>query len=170
MCVLKNNIIIHRKVLENNQALFDHIFISIQRIDNNYDKYIINTMLNNIKNKNGYNNINFRNVSESMDNLPPIPAEERKIIETRSARYTKQIKKFPQMFKEDQIVGAKDKENNWWLARVLNVFTTPECDSHWYYVRFEGWGAKHDEWINARTYRVRNYNPKKHFLKRQLTK
>ena len=82
----------------------------------------------------------------------------------------KQIKKFPQMFKEDQIVGAKDKENNWWLARVLNVFTTPECDSHWYYVRFEGWGAKHDEWINARTYRVRNYNPKKHFLKRQLTK
>jgi hypothetical protein len=125
-------------------------------------------MLNNIRKKKFADNLHYREINQVMSSAPPIPVEERIAIEKNlpTFRYSRQIKKKLKPFKVDQIVGAKDKENKWWLARILHVHNTPNASHVWYYVYFEGWGSAHNEWINSSTYRVRAYNPRRHFLKR----
>jgi hypothetical protein len=168
MCLLRNTIILHRKVLEVNLHIVEIADKALLNLDLNYDRFILHNMLNNIKKGNSFNNIHFRNINETISDMPPIPAEERIHIEKNLQyyRFTKQIKKKLKPFKSGDIVGAKDKENNWWLSRVLYVYTTDDCPDYWYYIRFEGWGSKHDEWISSNRYRVQQYRPKKHFLKR----
>lgn len=173
MNVLKNMLIIHGKAIYNMRQstqkfvdILENVVVAVLPLD--YNRFIIHTMINNIRHNKLYNNLHFREINKVISNLPPISAEDRIVIENKLPmfRYSKQIKKTPNPFKVDQIVGAKDKENKWWLARILHVYSTPNSPYYWYYVYFEGWGHAHNEWINSKTFRVRYYNPRKHFLKK----
>ena len=64
-----------------------------------------------------------------------------------------------------QIVGAKDKERKWWMARILYVFEDPHYPYPWYYVHFEGWGELQNEWISS-PFRIKNFNPRRDILRR----
>jgi hypothetical protein len=63
------------------------------------------------------------------------------------------------VYEKDEIIGAKDKEGNWWMSRVLD---TVSRDQHnMYYVEFLGWGDQFNEFI-VDTYRLKRYNPRAH--------
>ena len=74
-------------------------------------------------------------------------------------------RKPPPKFEVGQIVGAKDKERKWWMARILYVFIDPDYPYPWYYVHFEGWRDVHNEWISS-PFRIKKFNPRRDFLKR----
>ena len=139
-------------------------------MDLSYNRLVIHKMINNIKTDDYKNNIHFRESNTAVRNIPPMSVEERIIIEEKlpQYRYSRQIKKNQKPFNVGEIVGAKDKENKWWLARVLHRHDAPDCADYWYYIRFENHGPMHDEWISSKTYRVRYFNAKKHFLKRKI--
>ena len=164
--MLKNLIIIHGKSLS--YRCIESLELYINALSNNFIKSVLFKMIHNIKVNKTIDNINFRDISKPISNLPPISAEDRIYIEKTLPHYnySRQIKKALPKFKIGQIVGAKDIENNWWLSRVLHVYDTPKKNSYWYYIRFEGWGKNHDEWICSDTYRVRYFNSRKHFLKK----
>lgn len=62
-------------------------------------------------------------------------------------------------YSRGEIVGAKDKENKWWLAEVLDVLQFDGRNA--YYVEFKGWGEKFNEVI-IDGFRIEKYNRKKH--------
>ena len=164
--VLKNIIYLHSKTISNSCSLMIEIEKSINSLEP-FTKRILNTMLTNIKNNRS--NIFYTDLNLLLDNKPPISAEDRIILEkqcTSVVKLNSKFKKIIKPFKEGEIVGAKDKENKWWLSRVLHVFQHKDSENYWYYIRFEGWSSLHDEWINSKTFRVRAFNSKKHFLKR----
>jgi len=69
-------------------------------------------------------------------------------------------------FKENTIVGAKDKNGRWWLSRILKSFT---YNGHViYYVEFMGWGSEFNEFIYE-PYRIEPFNPRKHKLYRSAS-
>jgi hypothetical protein len=70
-------------------------------------------------------------------------------------------KKKKPKFSEGEIVGAKDKQGNWWLSRILKVWT---YGIHIiYYVEFCGWGDTFNEFI-TNPYFIQKFNPRKHRL------
>lgn len=166
---LKNLLILHGKYIHNSKIFIVDIEKHINLLELSYNRYVIHKMLNNIKKGNYKDNIHFREINIAVNNIPPISAEERIAIEEKLPQfnYSRQIKKNQKPFNVGEIVGAKDKENKWWLARVLHRHDAPDCADYWYYIRFENCGSMHDEWISSKTFRVRYYNPKKHFLKRR---
>ena len=163
----KNMLILHGRVLNKNPRITESVENYLYKIQLDFSS-VIYKMIDNIRNKKYSDNLYFRDVNANNSNTPPIPVEQRKLIESGlpQFKYSRQIKKPIKPFVVNQIVGAKDKENKWWLSRILHVHEQPDSANYWYYVRFEGWGALYDEWINSKTYRVRAYNPRKHFLKR----
>jgi hypothetical protein len=170
--LIKNLLILHGKILKSMPVFlksFEESLINgnLQK-DHQYDIYVLYKMTHNIKNDMSEDNIYFRYVEENVRKYPPIPEYERTLLErkVKYLTYSYQAKKKHDAFKIGQIVGAKDKENKWWLSRVLHVFNDVERAGYWYYIRFEGWGSMYDEWIYSETYRVRNYNSRKHFLKK----
>jgi hypothetical protein len=165
--MLKNTLIIHGKTLYKMTDFTNEIDNYLSLIELNYNRCIIHKMISNIKNNNYMENIYFREITYAVSNVPPMSVTERMSIEENlpQFRYSRQIKKKQAPFNVDDIVGAKDKENKWWLARILHRFDAPETEDYWYYIRFENHGPLHDEWICSKTYRVRYFNPKKHFLK-----
>jgi hypothetical protein len=165
--MLKNTLIIHGKTLYKMTNFTNEIDNYLSLIELNYNRCIIHKMISNIKNNNYMENIYFREITYAVSNVPPMSVTERMSIEENlpQFRYSRQIKKKQAPFNVDDIVGAKDKENKWWLARILHRFDAPETEDYWYYIRFENHGPLHDEWICSKTYRVRYFNPKKHFLK-----
>ena len=170
--MIKNSLILYGKTLKNMPIFlksFEESLINgnLQK-DHQYDIYVIYKMIHNIKNNIPGDNIHFRYVEENARKYPPIPEYERILLErkVKYLTYSYQAKKKHDPFTIGQIVGAKDKENKWWLSRVLHVFNDKERAGYWYYIRFEGWGVMHDEWIYSETYRVRYYNSRKHFLKK----
>jgi len=167
---LKNTIILHSKTLRQYPNLIDIIENNVSMIKSTYDKYVIHKMLINIKTGRYKDNMHFRSIADMNSTTPPIPAEERLLIEKKlpHLRFSRQIKKNQKPFNVGEIVGAKDKENKWWLSRVLHRYDTPDSEDYWYYIRFENHDSIHDEWINSKTYKVRSFNPRKHFLKRPL--
>jgi hypothetical protein len=166
--ILKNMLILHGSAIYKMPLFIKEIENCMSIIELNYSRFVIHTMIKNIKNGNLRDNIHFRETNKSVSNTPPMSVDERIVIEKTLPmfRYSRQIKKNQTPFKVDEIVGAKDKENRWWVARVLHRHDAPDSPDHWYYIRFENCGAMHDEWISSKTYRVRYFNPKKHFLKR----
>jgi len=162
---LKNMIILHGRHLF---KIIDIIESALAKMELDFNRFVIHKMIDNIRKNKHSDNLWFRDVNINISNTPPIPVEERKLIESKLPQfnYSKQIKKAMKPFAVNQIVGAKDKENRWWLSRILHVHDSSDSENYWYHVRFEGWGSLHDEWINNKTYRVRAYNPRKHFLKR----
>lgn len=168
MCILKNTIILHSKTLATMPEFITKLERTLKQHTLCYDIYVIYKMIYNITNGDIQDNIHFRYVDENIRKYPPIPQEDRSALEQKIKymRFSYQAKKKHEAFKVGQIVGAKDKENKWWLSRVLYVFNDPERSGFWYYIRFEGWGPIHDEWIYSETYRVKWFNPRRHFLKK----
>ncbi len=167
MNILKNMLIIHGRDIHRMQFT-DIIEQEITCLDLNYSRFVLHKMLNNIRRKKFIENLGFREINKVISSMPPIAPELRAAIEQKLPmfRRSRQIKKTLKPFRVDQVVGAKDKENKWWLARILHAHNTPNSPDMWYYVHFEGWGHSADEWIHSRTYRVRDFNPRRHFLKR----
>jgi hypothetical protein len=64
-------------------------------------------------------------------------------------------------FKAGSYVGAQDREGNWWLSKILAIFTHEEHII--YYVEFLQWGEQFNEFI-ADLNRIRKYNPRFHHL------
>jgi hypothetical protein len=166
--MLKNMIILHGKVLKTMPECIVNIerALKIQKLC--YDVFVLYKLLHNIKFNTVIDNIHFRYIDENIQQFPPIVPEDRKILENKIKymRFSYQVKKKNEAFKVGQIVGARDKEHKWWLSRVLHVYDDQQKSGFWYYIRFEGWGELHDEWIYSDTYRVRWYNPRKHYLKK----
>lgn len=160
--VLTNFIILHRSIINSSELKTD-----IKAIGNKIKSDFIKSRIFKLLNPNN-NTIHFCELNLHLNNKPPLNAEDIIIIEKTLPQISKKIrfKKEYKIFKPDEIVGAKDKENNWWLSRILHVFSPPDNNNTWYYVRFEGWGPEYDEWINSKTFKVRPFNPKKHILKR----
>lgn len=73
----------------------------------------------------------------------------------------------PLKFEEEEIVGAKDKEGKWWMAKILKIYSYKEHNV--YYVEFLGWGSKFNEFITD-TYRIERFNPRKHIYYRPAFK
>jgi hypothetical protein len=169
--MIKNSLILHTKLKnmpEFIKSFEESLVNSNLQQEHHYDILVIYKMLWNIQKGKLSDNIHFRYVEENVRKYPPIPEHERLLIErkVKYITYSYQAKKKHDAFRVGQIVGAKDKENKWWLSRVLHVFNDEERAGYWYYIRFEGWGVLHDEWIYSETYRVRYYNSRKHFLKK----
>jgi hypothetical protein len=165
--ILQNIIILHEKELTNMNIFTPLLINNIQNMKLGYAEFHILKILQNIKQRKYVDNLSFGYINNSnLSNKPPISEKKRLYIEKKlpSIKPTRYFKKKNNSFKVNQIVGAKDKENKWWLSRVLHIHDTPEAC--WYYIKFEGWDDIHNEWINANTYRVRWFNPRKHFLKK----
>ena len=58
-----------------------------------------------------------------------------------------------------EIVGAKDKENNWWMAKIL--YSTQHLAHVIYYVEFLNWGEQFNEFITDCS-RLQRFNAYKH--------
>jgi len=165
---LKNMIILHGKIIKNMPVFIKNIECSLKNYKLKYDSIVIYKMLFNLKENKIKENYHFRVINITVKKYPPLTIEERTILEKKIkyTRFSYQAKKKRNPFKVGQIVGAKDKENKWWLSRILHVHNDEERSGYWYYVRFEGWGPIHDEWIYSETFRVNWFNARKHFLKK----
>lgn len=64
-------------------------------------------------------------------------------------------------FSVGEIVGALDKENKWWMARILQVVKYE--GGYAYYVEFCNWGPQFNDLI-VDPKRLRWYNPRRHKL------
>lgn len=173
MDVLKNTIILHGKTIALMPEFIIYIENALMGQELVYNIFIIYKMLKNLKDKQVSQNIHFRVINDKVSSLPPISTEQRIIIENNITRmrFSRQIKKRVCMFKVGQIVGARDKNNNWWLSEVIHIHDDPNYAGYWFYIRFKGWDlngdkSMHNEWISSESFRIKFYNPRKHFLKR----
>lgn len=67
-------------------------------------------------------------------------------------------------FYDGQIIGAMDRNDKWWMARVI---TSVKYGPHKaYYVEFCGWDQMFNEWISDRR-RLKYYNRFRHLLYRR---
>lgn len=58
-----------------------------------------------------------------------------------------------------EIIGAKDKESNWWMSEVLYCAS---YNTHTiYYIKFLNWGEQFNEFIHEK-HRMQKFNPYKH--------
>ena len=65
----------------------------------------------------------------------------------------------PPKYEIDEIIGARDRENKWWMSRILDHAV---CHGHTvYYVEFIGWGSHFNEFISD-AFRLEKFNPRKH--------
>ena len=169
--ILKNMLILNGNTINKMPRFIREIENYLSLLELTDDRIVIHKMIDNIKKGMYKTNIYFRDCDVMISNVPPIPIDERIIIEKTlpQYKYSRQIKKKQKPFEVGEIVGAKDKENKWWLSRILHRYDSPDCSDYWYYIRFENHGPMHDEWISSKTYRVRYFNAKKHFLKRKCT-
>ena len=77
----------------------------------------------------------------------------------------KKLKFMRPRFLEGEIVGALDKENKWWLARILQVIKYE--GGYAYYVEFCNWGSQFNDLISDPR-KIRWYNPRRHKLFRGI--
>ena len=83
--------------------------------------------------------------------------EQDKYIKMYESTTTVQIPKY----NTGQLVGIKDKDNNWWIGEILLAI---QHDSHViYYVKYCQMGSSYNEFITD-TKRIETFNPKKHRL------
>jgi hypothetical protein len=81
---------------------------------------------------------------------------QKKLIEFHERRCT--LRTLPK-YEKNEIVGAKDKEGNWWMSKILDTFC--HNSNNMYYVEFIGWGEQFNEFI-VDVYRIKRYNPRAH--------
>jgi hypothetical protein len=175
--VLKNTIILHGKTLCNNLEFVSYIEDRMVSMELSYNVIAVYKMLRNIRDKKSRDNIHLRVINNNDSNMPPITAEARLAIERRlpQTRFSRQLKKKPSEFVVGEIVGCKDRNNNWYLSEVLHIHDDPTFSGYWYYINFKGWGlvnkneSTYNEWISSESFRVRKFNPRRHLLKRHNT-
>lgn len=152
VALLKNTLYKNRKFSIIVKAKFDE-FILKEKI------YDLIPIYNKIYNDKIYENINFENkkieipekfINECIENYNQ---NLEKYYKKRTA-----LKTYP-LFEKDEIVGAKDKEGNWWMSKILEVFQYNEHTL--YYVEFIGWGEQFNEFITD-SFRIKRYNPRLH--------
>jgi hypothetical protein len=181
--ILINILIVNGKTLTDQHASINKIsdiiiqFSTYSKISKAhlYKIHVAFKILTNIKVGVTDHNINYRIINNKSSFVMPIAIESRIAIENKvkNMEYTKQYIK-PQKnqnkrFKVDEIIGARDIEYNWWLARVLHIYNDPHSPELWYYVKYEGWGVIHNDWVSSRSHRIQKFNPYKHILKRPDT-
>jgi hypothetical protein len=169
--ILKNTIILQAKELSNMPYFISQIENLIMQQKTTYNKYVIFKMLNNIKKRRSGENLHFRVINGKVSNIPPMSEEDRIAIETKlpHMRFSRQIKKKKNIFVVGEIVGCRDKNNNWWMAEVKHIHIDENYSGYWYYVEFKGWnltGNIFSEWISSEGFRIKKYNPRKHNLKK----
>lgn len=168
--MLINLLIVNGSVLEDEETSTNIIQNALHHIKDGYLTMCLHKMMRNIIQKKSYENIHFRVIKPHSSVSLRIPSEKRKYIESKLPQFRYVRQKFktktPPKFKVDQIVGARDKTNRWWLSRVLHVYNDSDSKFYWYYVHFEGWPKSSREWICSSTYSIRQFNPKKHILRR----
>jgi hypothetical protein len=169
--ILKNTIILQAKELSNMPYFISQIEKFLMHQETTYNKYVVFKMLNNIKKRRSGENIHFRVVNNKVSNIPPMSEEDRITIETKlpHMRFSRQIKKKKNIFVLGEIVGCRDKNNNWWMAEVKHIHIDENYSGYWYYVEFKGWnltGNIFSEWISSEGFCIKKYNPRKHHLKR----
>jgi hypothetical protein len=168
--ILKNTIILQSKELANMPYFITQIESSLIHHKTSYNTNVIFKMLNNITKKQAHLNLHFRVINNKVSKLPPISEEDRIVIESKlsNMRYSKQIKK-KSLFVIGEIVGCRDKNNNWWMAEINYIHIDVNYSGYWYYVEFKGWnltGNIFSEWISSESFRIKKYNPRKHHLKK----
>jgi len=52
-----------------------------------------------------------------------------------------------ELFKVNELVGVRDKEQKWYLGKILHIFIDKGYPYPWYYIQFEGMGNLQNEWI-----------------------
>ena len=174
---LINTLIINRKFLYKKHVLIDKIEKTlISNMSETMEFQIVRIL--NILRKLKYGNLkeineilNFRVKKDRIHRLPPLSVEKKLAIKERveNTKYTKQpLRKQKKYFEVGEMVGARDKENKWWLAKILDVYTHDSYPDIWYYVHFEGWSNLHDEFIPSSTFRIRKYYHNKYKYKRSI--
>ena len=90
-------------------------------------------------------------------------AEKIKEYQTKTLQIArrKALKQPTVMYKPGRYVGARDKEGNWWMAKILKTLYE-ECHII-YYVEFLNWGDQFNEFITDVS-RIQKYNPRRHKL------
>lgn len=179
--ILINVLIVNGKTLTRNDQLLNQ-FLNRASLLTNYPAVgrdvmfkirVVFKLLQNIKIGIINENINYRIINkQSVDHIP-ISVECRLFIENsvKDMKGTRQYVKAPKpnkRFKVDEIIGSRDLQNNWWLSRILYIHDDPNHPELWYYVRYEGWGVVHNEWISSASFRIQKFNPRKHILKRPV--
>ena len=62
-------------------------------------------------------------------------------------------------FEEGEIVGAKNSEGDWWMSRIIKIFSYLQHNI--FYIEFLGWGDECNEFITD-ICRIKKYNSKRH--------
>ena len=62
-------------------------------------------------------------------------------------------------FEEGEIVGAKNREGDWWMSRIIKIFNYLQHNI--FYVEFLGWGEEFNEFIPD-VCKIKKFNPIKH--------
>ena len=124
-------------------------------------------------------------VLPNIHSKPPVPEDIRKAMEKRAVDIDtmlqkrhqwqeenpekvsekKALKKVPKKFKVNDIVGVKDREKKWHMARVIYVFEDDKFPFPWYYVHFHNWHDNFREWIGDSN-RIKPYMPERDFFRR----
>ena len=178
--ILINSLILNGKLITHNDIFIEYLInrtcalIASPFMNNKllYKLRVMVKILQNISLGIIDDNINYRIIKGRQTYGIPISTEHRIAIENsvKNMKHMKQyIKPKPKpnkRFKVDEIIGARDLENNWWLSRILYIYDDPNYPDLWYYVRYEGWGVIHNEWISSSSFRIQKFNPRKHILKR----
>lgn len=109
--------------------------------------------------------------------MPPISIETRKIMEAKAIKMDTALQKKyqrteadkkktrPRKFKINDIVGVKDKEHKWNMARVLLVVDDDDFHTPWYYVHFHNWDTNFREWIGDAN-RIKPYLPQRDYFRK----
>jgi hypothetical protein len=175
--VLKNTIILHSKQLSNYPVFITYIENNMVSMTCCYNIIVVCKLLQNIRERKFNDNIHHRVINNNDSNMPPITAEARIAIEQRlpQTRFARQLKKKPCEYIVGEIVGCKDRNNNWYLSEIMHIHNDATFQGYWYYINFKGWGllnkneSTYNEWLSSESYRVRKYNPRNHHLKRYNT-
>ena len=62
-------------------------------------------------------------------------------------------------FEEGEIVGAKNREGDWWMSRIIKIFNYLQHNI--FYVEFLGWGEEFNEFIPD-VCKIKKFDPIKH--------
>ena len=117
----------------------------------NFNDYLIqNSIIINDKNIDNELDENSKNLLKSSYLNYTINKMENSIL------YAKKIKP---KYKENQIIGAKDKNNKWWMSTVKKIFMINKKIV--YLIHFNGWGDEFNEFIEEGI-RLTYYNHYKH--------
>lgn len=90
-----------------------------------------------------------------------------------SINFSYEVSNTPIIYEENEIIGAKDRNGKWWMARILKIFShrIKNTMHNLYYIEYCGWGSSFNEFIlHSDSHRMQKFNPKKHILYRSAWK